>query len=195
MPLLPLLLVGHPGPHPPHRPARPEDAPTPLGLPRAPDGPGCLPVSSLSALTASGGVQSGLFPRTPIPMRFRPFPPPARPAGAPPPTRAPRPVPPTPSPARTPSFVAGRRLWPAGAPPRTLVCRDGRSYPKANSCASDGDSTRYLRATPSCTDLATDLVRGSVLTSARPLHQLTCPRPPAGTCRTWASLGPESLAL
>ena len=63
------------------------------------------------------------LPRTGIRTRFRPFPPPARPAGAPPPTRAPRPVPPTPSPARTPSFVAGRRLGPAGAPPRSPKTR------------------------------------------------------------------------
>ena len=58
-----------------------------------------LPPDGWSALT-----------RTAIQMRFRPFPPPARPAGAPRPTRAPRPVPPTPSPARTPSFLAGRCL-------------------------------------------------------------------------------------
>ena len=41
---------------------------------------------------------------------------------------------------------------------------------EVDACTPDVDSTRYLRATLSCTDLATDLVRGS----ARPLLVLDC---------------------
>ena len=60
---------------------------------------------------------------------------------------------------------------------------------EANACTPDVDSTRYLRATLSCTDLATDLVRGECASSP-------CSRPPSPLAHDWhASLGPESLTL
>ena len=62
-----------------------------------------------------------------------------------------------------------------GPPFPSLACRGGRLHPKVNSCTPDGDP--FLCLVPAsyllCTDLATDLVRGS----ARPLLVLDCQAP------------------